>query len=59
MLAYIISILLSIGVGVNEDINLEHAENLLTEHKGEVITNNDGSYDIYNDSVPRACHLFT
>lgn len=46
MLAYIISILLSIGVGVNEEINLENAENLLTEHKGEVITKADGSYDI-------------
>ena len=24
-----------------------------------ILLNTDGSYDIYNDSVPRACHLFT
>ena len=46
MLAYIISILLSIGVGVNGDVTLTDAENLLTEHKGEVIVKDDGSYDI-------------
>lgn len=46
MLSIIISALLSIGLSISSDINVDEATKLLNENNGKIIVDSEGRYDI-------------